>query len=164
MTDKYKNGLIEIYEYHFSRFKDKPIRFLEVGVFHGDSLDYFANYFTHKNTEIIGVDIKLPEKRNDKRITMLEMNQRDTALGGLGMFDIILDDASHEAHLTRETFDILWSCVKPGGLYVIEDWHGSVLPDMEDLVIQIMKSGISSILYKNNKPLGATALFRKEEV
>ena len=162
MTDKYDNGLIEIYERHFAYLKSKPIRLLEVGVFNGESLDYFAQYFTHKNTTILGVDVKLPEDRTDKRISMVEMDQRDTALGNFGDFDIILDDASHEAHLTRETFNILWPHVKPGGWYVIEDWHGSVLPEMEDYVVDIMRSCIDSILYKSKNPLGATALFRKD--
>lgn len=162
MTDKFKNGLIDKYEYHLARFKDKPITLVELGIFGGESLDYFATYFTHPKTRIIGVDVKLPEKRKDKRIEMIEADQRDTSLGQLGEVDVIIDDASHVAEYTKITFENLWNNVKPGGYYVIEDWHGSFLRDMEDLIIEIMRSGKACALYKTNEPLGAIAFFRKE--
>ena len=38
-----------------------------------------------------------------------------------GLFDIIIDDASHEDEKTRGSFNNLFGCLKPGGLYIIED-------------------------------------------
>lgn len=36
--------------------------------------------------------------------------------------DLIIDDASHQYEQTRKTFEIAFPHLKPGGLYVIEDW------------------------------------------
>jgi predicted O-methyltransferase YrrM len=36
--------------------------------------------------------------------------------------DLVIDDASHQLHLTRSSFDTLFPYLRPGGLYVIEDW------------------------------------------
>jgi predicted O-methyltransferase YrrM len=36
--------------------------------------------------------------------------------------DLVIDDASHLADLTRASFNRLFPHVRPGGLYVIEDW------------------------------------------
>lgn len=36
--------------------------------------------------------------------------------------DLIIDDASHEYALTKRTFEIAFPHLRPGGLYVIEDW------------------------------------------
>lgn len=36
--------------------------------------------------------------------------------------DIILDDASHLYQLSRDSFEILFPRLKPGGWYIIEDW------------------------------------------
>jgi hypothetical protein len=36
--------------------------------------------------------------------------------------DIVIDDASHIGYPSLKTFEILFDRVKPGGLYVVEDW------------------------------------------
>jgi hypothetical protein len=38
-------------------------------------------------------------------------------------FDIIIDDGSHVGEHILTSFKILWSTVKPGGYYIIEDLH-----------------------------------------
>ena len=46
-TDKYSHGFIEIYEPYFNQMKDVK-NVLEIGVYYGDSLNYFSNYFKAK--------------------------------------------------------------------------------------------------------------------
>ena len=36
--------------------------------------------------------------------------------------DLVIDDASHQLDATRTSFETLFPLVRPGGLYVIEDW------------------------------------------
>ena len=36
--------------------------------------------------------------------------------------DLVVDDASHYLDPTRASFDVLFPRLRPGGLYVIEDW------------------------------------------
>jgi hypothetical protein len=50
--------------------------------------------------------------------------------------DLVIDDASHFLDETRASFDAVFPYVKPGGVYVIEDWpwaHGNIekFPDDE---------------------------------
>jgi len=42
---------------------------------------------------------------------------------GYRQFDIIIDDGSHVPEHQQTSFNFLWPEVKPGGLYIIEDWH-----------------------------------------
>lgn len=37
--------------------------------------------------------------------------------------DLVVDDASHDLELTRTSFDALFPRLRPGGLFVIEDWR-----------------------------------------
>jgi SAM-dependent methyltransferase len=42
---------------------------------------------------------------------------------GDGPLDLVIDDASHRLHETRVSFEVLYPRLRPGGLYVIEDWN-----------------------------------------
>jgi cephalosporin hydroxylase len=47
---------LDIYHRHFERFRGKPVTVLEIGVYHGGSLQMWKEYFgVHAN--IIGIDI-----------------------------------------------------------------------------------------------------------
>jgi predicted O-methyltransferase YrrM len=39
--------------------------------------------------------------------------------------DLVIDDASHQLDLTRRSFEILFPYLRPGGLYLIEDWNSA---------------------------------------
>ena len=41
---------------------------------------------------------------------------------GAQLIDLVIDDASHLLEQTRASFDALFPYVRPGGVYVIEDW------------------------------------------
>jgi predicted O-methyltransferase YrrM len=45
----------------------------------------------------------------------------DTELGGEPL-DLVIDDASHLLAETRASFEMLFPRLRPGGLYVVEDW------------------------------------------
>ena len=47
---------IPIYERHFARFRDRPIRILEIGVQYGGGLWMWSQYF-HPESKIFGLDI-----------------------------------------------------------------------------------------------------------
>lgn len=36
--------------------------------------------------------------------------------------DLVIDDASHRVDLTRASFNVLFPYVRPGGVFIIEDW------------------------------------------
>jgi predicted O-methyltransferase YrrM len=72
-----------------------------------------------------------------------------------GGFDLVIDDASHILGPTRTSFEVLFPRLRPGGLYVIEDWSADcivagylqrVVPDADEFdarlgpVIQLVNS------------------------
>jgi hypothetical protein len=48
-----------------------------------------------------------------------------------GTLDIVIDDASHLYTPTRRSFEILFPMLRPGGVYVIEDWTAGERPDFQ---------------------------------
>jgi len=143
-TDK-RVQLLSNYENHFNHLVNEKINLLELGIFKGDSLLMWRDYFD-KGT-IVGLDVN-PIELNDptNRIHVFQGFQEDkktldkirkeTANDG---FDIIIDDASHIGELTKVSFWHLFdNHLKPGGVYVIEDWgtgYWGIWPDGEKYVI-----------------------------
>lgn len=41
---------------------------------------------------------------------------------GTGPLDMIIDDASHQLDLPRASFEVAFPRLRPGGVYVLEDW------------------------------------------
>ena len=117
------------YERLFAQLAEKPIHLLELGISAGGSLMLWRDYF-RKGT-IAGIDIS-PVRLDDPtgRVhvyqglqqdqALLDRVRRETAPEG---FDIIIDDCSHIGEFTALSFWHLFDRhLKPGGLYVIEDW------------------------------------------
>ena len=129
-TDKAAHAhYLRNYERYFAPLADKEIRLLELGVYHGGSLLLWRDYF--RRGLIAGLDVE-PANFEDEsgRIRVYRGEQQDTALLDRVArecapegFDIIIDDCSHVGALTRASFWHLFDRhLKPGGLYVIEDW------------------------------------------
>jgi hypothetical protein len=138
-TDKIPNGYLQWYDPVFQPLVDQEITLLELGVFRGGSLFLWRDYFPRST--IVGVDLQRPSDwRDPERIHFLEGSQEDTTflskaaeqLAPRG-FDVIIDDASHIGRLTRISFwHLLENHLKPGGLFVIEDWGTGYWDDWPD--------------------------------
>lgn len=124
----------DIYERHFSAFRDREITFLEIGVFHGGSLQMWKNFFGPK-ARIIGVDINPQCKAfEEDQITIEIGSQEDRTFlkvlaAKYGPFDIVLDDGGHTMSQQIITMEELYPNVKQDGLYVCEDLHTSYWRD-----------------------------------
>ena len=59
------NSFFKIYENLFKEFKNKPITFVEVGIFGGGSLSMWKKYF-HPKSRIIGIDLNPNSKAYEK--------------------------------------------------------------------------------------------------
>lgn len=129
----------EIYEGYFSPLKNRPIVLLEIGVYQGESTKVFSKYFN--NGTIVGVDIEkrdidfsgypnvVYEQANQTSAADLERVAERRAPGG---YDIIVDDASHIGLFSLFTLHHAFHRLKPGGLYVVEDWPTGYLKDWPD--------------------------------
>lgn len=123
----------EIYTRYFERFRDRPIRMLEIGVFRGGSLRMWKQYF-HPESTIVGIDIDPSCKAHevaDRQIFVRIGSQADPEFLAaineeFGPFDIILDDGSHKTHHQIVSFGALFrDALKDGGCYLVEDAHSN---------------------------------------
>lgn len=129
-TDKARHHhYLRNYEEFFGRLREREVCLLELGVYHGGSLLLWRDYFPRG--VVAGLDVE-PVSIDDPtgRIRIYQGLQQDTVLldriareCAPEGFDIIIDDCSHVGELTRISFWHLFdNHLKPGGLYVVEDW------------------------------------------
>lgn len=124
----------KLYDRHFSKFRGRPITLIEIGVFHGGSLQMWKDYFGPE-ARIVGVDYD-PRclALADEHVQVIIGDQDDrTFLRALrqeiGTVDIVIDDGGHRMSQQIGTFDELWPAVAEGGVYLIEDLHTSYWPE-----------------------------------
>jgi hypothetical protein len=128
-----KQTLHHNYGYYYNRYL-KPFRevdamnYLELGVYKGESLLSFRDYFWNAKN-IVGIDIddrctkygdlynnifvEIGSQTDQKFLT--DVNNK------YGSFDVILDDCSHDLQNTIESFEILFPLLNNKGIYIIED-------------------------------------------
>jgi len=116
----------EVYANYLDQFRGKSPLFCEIGVLDGNSLRAWRDYF--ENGTIVGVDVNIRRTALDKGYDLISGDQDKPAsiqanLRNYQLFDVILDDGSHEAKHQQECFDMLFDNLKPGGYYIIEDLH-----------------------------------------
>ena len=130
----------ENYERHFDRYRDRPIRMLEIGVAGGGSLRMWQKFF-HPDSTIVGIDIDpscLAHENADLGIHVRIGSQADSGFlaavnGELGPFDVILDDGSHHTSDQIASFGALFrTALNDGGCYIVEDTHTSYWSDWVD--------------------------------
>ncbi len=120
------------YERHFSRFVNRSVRFLEIGVYKGGSLNMWKQYFG-PNALIVGIDIDENCRKFDHPEWGIHVrigDQSDPAflqriVDEFGPFDIVLDDGSHIMKHVIASFDFLYRHVTREGVYMVEDMHTS---------------------------------------
>ena len=118
----------EIYERHFSKYRDKDIVVLEIGVSQGGSLQMWKEYFGLK-AKIYGIDIA-PECKifEEYGIEIFIGSQQDRNFlrkvkKSIPKIDILIDDGGHTMKQQIITFEELYPHVKEDGVYLIEDLH-----------------------------------------
>lgn len=125
------SNYFDIYEELLAPFKSKDnLRFLEIGVAKGGSLQLWRNYFGSKAL-IAGLDIDPSCKRFEEENTFIKIGDQidrdflSEVVDELGPFDIILDDGGHEMHQQIVSFEHLYPRLAELGLYIVEDTHTS---------------------------------------
>lgn len=128
VSDKWVN-YFDIYDNFFSRYIGVKPDVLEIGVQNGGNLQILSKYL--KNATLYGVDIdsnivnlQLTDNIKLYNFNITDRQAIDDHLKKLH-FDIIIDDGSHISSDIIATFKLLFSKVKPGGVFLIEDLHTS---------------------------------------
>jgi hypothetical protein len=167
----------EPYAYYFAAIKDKPIKFLEIGMHRGVSVQLWENYF--KNAELHFVDINFNlvqyfSKRSRYHLAdQADPNQLIQVMKETGgEFDIIIEDGGHTMVQQITSFVTLFPYLKSGGLYIIEDLHTSYWKDFgghgtvespqagPNTAIQFLKDLIDDVNFVGARTAGATRVNR----
>jgi hypothetical protein len=128
----------EIYDRHFSKYKDKNPIILEIGVAGGGSLEMW-NYYFDKKCTIYGIDINPRCKEFETLLPNVKIfigdqnndNFLNYVKSQIPNIDILIDDGSHiNSHIIK-TFEYLYPKINPGGTYLIEDLHTSYWPEYD---------------------------------
>jgi len=120
----------DAYHRHFERFRGKPVTMLEIGVFHGGSLQMWKKYFGPQ-ARIIGVDVnpaclEFTEDQIEVRIgDQADQGFLEELADEFGPFDILLDDGGHMMNQQLTTFETLYPHIISTGVYLCEDLHTS---------------------------------------
>ena len=120
----------EVYERYFSKYRGQKLNILEIGISHGGSIQLWKKYFG-KDVQIFAIDINPEcEKLKQENTTIFIGSQSDPAFLSevkkkIPMMDIIIDDGGHTMDQQKISFEHLYSKVKDGGIYLIEDTHTS---------------------------------------
>ncbi len=124
------NHYFDVYDQHFSRFRNKEVTILEIGVFQGGSLQMWKDYFGPK-AKIYGIDInprcKELEEENIKIFIGSQSSQKflREVKEAIPQVDILIDDGGHTMKQQIVTFEELFDHVKENGVYLCEDLHTS---------------------------------------
>lgn len=137
MTDKHHehNFFNLIYNDLFKSLRNEVKKFVEVGIYDGESVRLWRDYFI--NAEIYGLDIN-PENADNKlgstnrdRLTLIKMDQSnvdeiESFSSSHNDIDVILDDGSHRMYDQQITLAKMFKSLKSGGIFIIEDLHTSL--------------------------------------
>ncbi len=124
---------LPVYTRELSRFRQEPIRFLEIGVFQGGSLPLWKDFFCKESTMVF-IDIDPDCEKHEIEDTNVRIgNQADPrfleeVVQEFGPFDLILDDGSHISEHQIFSYEFLWPHINNEGLYIVEDTHTSYWP------------------------------------
>jgi len=123
-------------------------RMVEVGVDRGGSTAFFTKLFEPET--LVAVELSTRAKRfirgflsehdPEGRVQIhwgVDQSDRSVVPGiiddafGNAALDLVVDDASHLLEPSTATFEMLFPRLRPGGLYVLEDWSGILLVERE---------------------------------
>ena len=121
-----------VYESEFDSLRNEPINILEVGVFKGDSIRAWLDYFP--NATIYGIDlfkrvsIEDIDVLHDDRVKFIKADSTNIGVRSQIKkywprirFDIIIDDGLHTPDANAKTLHNLYPLLKKNGRYYVED-------------------------------------------
>jgi Methyltransferase domain len=138
-------GLLEELDRFFTASRTVVKTIFELGIWDGGSTAFWFEYF--RPDKLIAIDYldrvddpafqayvedqnlstKLKtywrtDQSDRERLRSIVADEFSTPL------DLVIDDASHELHATRASFETLFPLLRPGGMYLVEDWAWEMFP------------------------------------
>jgi phytanoyl-CoA hydroxylase len=128
------------------RLPERVDNMVEFGIFKGGSIAFYEALYSPKH--FVGIDIKDPRvgaldryierhSATDRVKLYYGTDQQDRyALQRIAkenfdgqLIDLVIDDGSHRYEPSKTSLNIFLPLVRPGGLYVVEDWAWAHWPD-----------------------------------
>jgi predicted O-methyltransferase YrrM len=148
-STRHRHPYSSVYSMLFSPLRNRPIQFAEIGIAYGASANAWHNWFSSQarlcffdrdENFVAGV------KQSPMSVSALMDVAKDgdvaraLAVPG-GLYDVILDDSSHEfEHQIRIVKEAI-PFVKPGGYIIVEDIYRSrAEKDYEDALADVLDS------------------------
>lgn len=147
-TDKSRHGFGRYYDWELTRFRLRRFVFLEIGVRNGDSIRVWRDSFPRST--VVGLDINHVELQLGRRVRIRRGDQRlpeaiESALEGLPMPHVVVDDGSHRGSDQWATFEHLFPRLPSGAVYVLEDLSTSYWEDFGGSVPAPEISGVGIV-------------------
>lgn len=124
----------EVYEKLFTKFRNKKVTLVEVGVLNGGSLELWQKYLGN-DAKIIGIDFNPSAKKfNKDNIDIFIGDQSskkfwENFYDKVGNIDILIDDGGHENFMQAQTVVSSLDHINEDGVIIIEDTHSSYLKE-----------------------------------
>jgi hypothetical protein len=126
----------EIYDRHLARYRGRPVRVLEIGVYRGGGLEMLRHYLGPE-AYLVGIDID--------EVALAAARGYEVELGDQadpeflrrvsqkhGPFDVVIDDGGHTMLQQIASVETLFPLLNEGGTYLVEDCHTSYWPAYAD--------------------------------
>ena len=121
-----------VYEMLFAKYKNKKIKFVEIGVLDGGSLFMWRDYLG-KDAEIIGIDLNPDAKKWEKNGFKIFIGDQSSKkfwidfYKKVGNIDVLLDDGGHTSKQQIITLNSSINNINDDGLIVVEDTHSNYM-------------------------------------
>ena len=121
-----------VYDQLLSKYRDKSIVFLEIGILDGGSLFMWRDFFGPQ-ARIIGVDLNPEAKKWEEEGFEIFIGDQGSAefwkntLNTIGKLDIVLDDGGHTYEQQIMTTESVIPFINDEGVIIIEDCHTSYM-------------------------------------
>ena len=127
-TDKFtKHPYAKFYEPLLESYRNKPIKFLEIGAYHGASTIIWDKFFPYADITVVDVqarrsleNIKDRVDENRTRIVIADAYTQEVA-DTFGTFDVINDDGPHDLESMKNCIKLYYPKLNQGGVLIIED-------------------------------------------
>lgn len=124
---------LPLYDRYFAQYRGTRVKFLEIGVNNGGSLQMWRRYLG-EDAVITGIDIDPSCAEYDGQSGNVRIgSQADPAflaevVKEMGGVDVVLDDGSHRMPHIETSLRTLFPMLTDGGTYMIEDLHTAYIP------------------------------------
>lgn len=124
---------LPLYDRYFGQYRGTPVKFLEIGLNNGGSLQMWRRYLG-QDAVLCGIDINPDCAQYDGQSGMVRIGSQDDpaflaqVVAEMGGVDVVLDDGSHRMPHIETSLRVLFPMLTQGGTYMIEDLHTAYYP------------------------------------